>query len=145
MQLAGFAPGSKLEVANGNFRGIGFGGHATVAKFDDHTLELDVRVSKLVFHVDVRLQFFITAEGTPMFIGGRPDGKRTGSEPAQVKHTMIVKSMTPDASVFELQVEDGKRGVITREVAVEKMQVKGADALRFAYDRYELTLVSVPS
>src|SRR5450432_2686072 len=110
MQLTGFSPGAKLGVAKGSFRGIGFGGKATVAKFDANTLELDVRVSKLLFHIDVKLQFHIDAQGTPMFFGGRPDGKRTGSEPAHVKHTMNVKSQSANGTVFDLQTEDTEKG-----------------------------------
>jgi hypothetical protein len=138
LQLHGFSPGSKLDVVRGSFRGIGFGGHATVVKFDAHTLELDVRVSKLLFHIDVKLNFHIDAEGNPLFVGGRPDGKKTGSEPAQVRHTISVKRQSPEVTVFDLLMDDKT----TREVAVEKTQVKGADALRITYDRFELMVAS---
>ncbi len=136
MQLSGFQPGAKLEVAHGSFRGIGFGGRATVAKFDPENLELDVRVSKLLFHIDVKLKFNRDPEGTATFVGGRPDGKRTGSEPAQVKHTMTVKTQTPERTVFEFSFQDA-----TRQLAVEKTYAKGSEALRITYDRYEMTLV----
>src|SRR4051794_11020796 len=114
MELSGFSPGSRLSVVHGTFRGIGFGGQATVAKFDAHTLELDVRVTKLLFHIDVKLNFHIDAQGAPLFVGGRPDGKKTGSEPAQVRHNITVKRQSPEATVFDLHMEDHT----TREVAV---------------------------
>ena len=137
MQLPGFSPGAKLDVAQGSFRGIGFGGSATVAKFDPNNLELQVRVTKLLFHINVNLQFQVDAEGNAQFFGGRPDGKKTGSEPAHVKHTMTVKSQTPYRTVFEFMMDDKT----TRQVAVEKTQARGTDALRISYDKYEMTLV----
>jgi len=141
MQVDGFAPGSKLEIAKGSFRGIGFSGHATVVKFDEHALELVLRVSKLLFHIDVQLNFHVTPEGRPQFFGGRMDGKRTGSEPAHVRHWMTVKSQTPERTVFNLELEDQKsHRTELREVAVERTQLKGAPALRLTYDRFELML-----
>jgi hypothetical protein len=139
MQLTGFVPGAKLDVAKGSFRGIGFGGRATVAKFDAHTLVLDIRVTKLLFHIDVKLQFHHDAEGRPLFFGGRPDGKKTGNEPAHVKHSMTVKSKTPEGSVFDLKIDEA--GTIIRPVAVEKTRHDGVEAMRLTYDRYEMTLV----
>jgi hypothetical protein len=142
MRFGGFVPGAKLEVTKGSFRGIGFGGQATVAKFDASTFELDVRVTKLLFHIDVKLRFYLDAQGNIQFFGGRPDGKRTGREPAHVKHTMTVKSQTPERTVFEFQMEDGKPGVVaTKQVAVEKTRAKGTDAMRLQYERIEMTLV----
>ena len=140
MQLTGFTPGSKLDVAKGSFRGIGFGGRATVAKFDTHNLVLDIRVTKLLFHIDVKLNFHHDAEGKPLFFGGRPDGKKTGSEPAHVKHSMTVATLTPERSVFDLQIDDAEKGTVIRQVSVEKTRHNGADAMRLTYDRYEMTL-----
>lgn len=142
MQLTGFSPGTKLQVARGSFRGIGFGGRGTVVKFDPHNLELDLRVTKLLFHIEVKLRFQADAQGNALFYGGRPDGKRTGSEPAHVKHEMTVKTQTPEGTVFEFPFDDQKSGgPVLRQVAVEKTLAKGADAMRITYDRYELTLV----
>jgi len=139
MQLAGFTSGSKLDIVHGSFRGIGFGGRAKVVKFDPDSLELDLRVSKLLFHIDVVLRFNAEPTGSVQFFGGRPDGKTTGSEPAHVKHTLTVKSQTPERTVFEFEMIE--RGApVVKQIAVEKSRAKGSDALRLTYDRFELTL-----
>ena len=138
---AGFFPGATLDIANGGFRGIGFGGRATVAKLDANHFELDLRVSKLLFHIEVKLKFELDARGQVQFFGGRPDGKATGSEPAHVKHTMTIVSQTPERTVLEFPFEDGKNGTVIRQVVLEKARVKGAEGLRLTYDRFELTLV----
>jgi hypothetical protein len=140
LELPRFVPGAKLEIAEGSFRGIGFGGRATVTKFDADHLELDLRVTKLVFHIDVKLQFRRDAQGKAQFFGGRPDGKRTGSEPAHVKHTMTVTEQTPERTVFEFSIDDSNSSQSMRTVVVERRQVKGAEAMRITYDRYAMTL-----
>ena len=139
MQLPGFQPGAKLDIVDGSFRGVGFGGSAVVVKFDPEHLELDLRVTKLVFHINVVLRFGPDEGGKVSFFGGRPDGKTTGREPAHVKHTMTVKSQTAERTVFEFEMLEKDRPV-TKQVAVEKTQVKGVDALRLTYERIELTL-----
>ena len=140
MQLARFTPGAKLEVVQGSFRGIGFGGTGSVVKFDAEHLELDLRITKLLFHINVVLRFRPDGQGNVSFFGGRPDGKPTGREPAHVKHVMIVKSQTPERTVFEFEMLENDKPV-TKQFAVEKTFVKGGvEALRFAYERIELTL-----
>lgn len=140
MQPARFTPGAKLEVVQGSFRGIGFGGTASVVKFDAEHLELDLRITKLLFHINVTLQFRPDGQGNVSFFGGRPDGKKTGNEPAHVKHLMTVKSQTPERSVFEFEMIE-KDQPVTKQLVVEKTYVNGGvEALRFIYDRIEMTL-----
>jgi hypothetical protein len=140
MQLTGFSPGAKLEIVNGSFRGIGFGGTANIIKFDGDAFELDLRVTKLLFHINVKLRFHPPdANGKVEFFGGRPDGQKTGSEPAHVKHTMTITSQTHERTVFEFEMIE-KDVPVKKKLSVEKTRVKGSDALRFVYDRYELTL-----
>ncbi|MBL8957804.1 MAG: hypothetical protein JNK82_43925 [Myxococcaceae bacterium] len=140
MQLAGFSAGSKLDIVNGSFRGIGFGGRAKVVKFEPDALELDLRVTKLLFHIDVVLRFHTLPDGTLSFFGGRPDGKTTGREPAHVQHTMTVKSQTPDRTVFEFEMLE--KGVnVVKQVSLEKRRTqKGNDSLHLTYERIEMTL-----
>lgn len=140
MQLARFTPGAKLDVVHGSFRGIGFGGSASVVKFDPEHLELDLRVTKLLFHINVVLRFEPDGKGNVSFFGGRPDGKKTGNEPAHVKHIMTVKSQTPERTVFEFEMVE-KDKPVTKQLVVEKTFAKGGvEAMRFTYDRFELTL-----
>lgn len=135
MQLSGFTPGAPLSITHGNFRGIGFGGRGTVRKFDPQNLEVDLRVSKLLFSINVVLRFYVDASGQLHFWGGRPDGKTTGKDPAHVHHTLVIKDQTEQRSVFELEL-NGKPMILV----VEKTKEKGADALKLTYDRYGLTL-----
>jgi hypothetical protein len=140
MQLARFTPGAKLDVVHGSFRSIGFGGSASVVKFDAEHLELELRVTKLLFHIDVVLRFEPDGEGNVSFFGGRADGKKTGSEPAHVKHLMTVKSRTPERTLLEFEMIENDQPVI-KQLVVEKTYVDGGvEALRLTYDRFELAL-----
>ncbi|MBK7862887.1 MAG: hypothetical protein IPJ65_30615 [Archangiaceae bacterium] len=135
LELSDFTPGAKL-AAKGSFKGIGFGGHATVAKFEPNHLELDVRAQKLVFSFDVKLRFVRDAQGNADFWGGLPSGKTFAGEPTHVKHVMTVREQSPEQTVFEFPFEEkGKR--VMKTVSVVKA---GPQALRIVYDSVELTL-----
>jgi hypothetical protein len=81
-----------------------------VVRFDPEHLELDLRVTKLLFHINVVLRFLPDGKGNVSFFGGRPDGKKTGNEPAHVKHLMTVRSQTPERTVFEFEMIEKDAG-----------------------------------
>ena len=52
-----------------------------------------------------------------------PGGKKTGSEPAHVKHWMTVHGQTPERSAFDPGIDQKDGGTDIRPVAVEKTRL----------------------
>lgn len=141
-QLAGFTPGAKLEVKDGDYKGHGFGGQATVNAFDSKHMDLDVAASAMMglVKVKVKLKWDMDDAGNVKFFGGRTDKAPEPGQPANVQKALSIKSQSGDRTVFELPVERNGQTVL-QDVLVEKTRVKGKDALHVKYDAYEMTLV----